>query len=577
MIAIVLMSNTGIMLKNNVLVRKPIGIETAGSMNILFSDKTGTITKNKLEVAVVACGSGEEIQVDRCPKIKEIFDIAICRNTQSMFDSKQNVVGGNTTDQVMLKYVGKDTYDKLANDSEYEITEQQEFKSSIKFSQAYLKNKGLTVYKGAPEKLLAVAKKFMGADGVTHDINSKKINAVIDEMANKAMRVIAIGYSEKPMIADTINDDLVIVAVVGIRDEVRPEAIEAIKDVQMAGIQVVMITGDRKETAMAIAKDAGLLDNGDEALAFTSAELADMTDDEIKAVMSRIRVIARAIPTDKSRMVKICQDMGLVTGMVGDGVNDSAALRRADVGFGMDSGTAVAKAASDIVLMDNSFTSIRNAVLYGRTIYKNILKFCKFQLSINVGAVLASAVLPFLGIEEALNVMQLLFVNLCMDTLASLALGQEPALHSYMLEPPKKRDESIVNKKMFIQFTSIGLFMTALAVIFFKTEFVHQFFANDTQLKTAFFIMFMSIAVFNGLNVRSEGFNIFEDIDKNPNFIKVEGLMLLATIVIAMFGGRLFGCEMIPVTTMLVSVAIGIAVIPFDFIRKLIFGTYKKS
>lgn len=577
MIAIVLMSNTGVMLKNNVLVRKPIGIETAGSMNILFSDKTGTITKNKLEVAEIAIGSGENIEVSKCPKIKEIFDIAICRNTQSMFDSKHNVVGGNTTDQVMLKYVGKETYDKLAGNSDYEITEQQEFKSSIKFSQAYLKNKGLTVYKGAPEKLLAVAKRYMGVDGSIHNLDTKKINGTIDKMAGKAMRVIAIGYSEKPMVKDEINDDLILVTVVGIRDEVRPEAIGAIKDVQMAGIQVVMITGDRKETAMAIAKDAGLLDNGDEALAFTSAELADMTDDEIKAVMSRIRVIARAIPTDKSRMVKICQDMGLVTGMVGDGVNDSAALRRADVGFGMDSGTAVAKAASDIVLMDNSFTSIRNAVLYGRTIYKNILKFCKFQLSINVGAVLTSAILPFLGIEEALNVMQLLFVNLCMDTLASLALGQEPALHSYMLEPPKKRDENIVNKKMFTQFTSIGLFMTVLSVLFFKTDFVHQFFVSDTQLKTAFFIMFMSIAVFNGLNVRSEGFKIFERIDENPNFIKVEGLMLLATLVIAMFGGRLFGCEMIPVSTMFAAVAVGITVIPFDCIRKLVFGTYKNS
>lgn len=251
-------------------------------------------------------------------------------------------------------------------------------------------------------------------------------------------------------------------------------------------------------------------------------------------------------------------------------VNDSPALKRADVGFAMGSGTAVAKEAGDIVIVDDNFQSIRNAVLYGRTIYHNILKFCKFQLAINVGAVLTSAILPFFGVEKALNVMQLLFVNLCMDTCASLALGQEPAFDEYMNESPKRRDQSIVSKPMFIQFTVIGLIMTAFALLYFKSGVFNSLFDTETQMKTGFFVAFMSIAIFNGLNVRNDSFNVFERIGENPNFFKVEALMLVGTVIIAMFGGNLFGCEMPPVTSLIIMIVIGVVIIPLDLIRKVI-------
>ena len=581
MISLVLMVNTGTMLKHNVLVRKPIGIETAGSLNILFSDKTGTITKGKLEVVEFFKGNGNSIKLTELPKdtvIKGYVDLAIGKNTTAMFDDEHKVIGGNATDHALMTFIGEKTFNLLKDDPDCEVTEQQSFNSSNKFSQSYIAKAKKTFYKGAPERLLAKATKYLDSDGREKELDIGVVNHTIDNLAAKAMRVLAFGYSNSPMMEDTINDDIVIIGFVGIRDDVRPEAVEAIDKVQKAGIQVVMITGDRKETAMAIAKDAGLLHTGEVAL--TSDELNKMSDDEVKGMLSKIRVIARALPTDKSRMVRLCQEMNLVTGMTGDGVNDSPALKRADVGFAMGSGTAVAKEAGDIVIVDDNFKSIKDAILYGRTIYHNILKFCKFQLSINVGAVLTSAVLPFIGVEEALTVIHLLFVNLCMDSLGSLMLGMEPAMDYYLDEKPRRRDESIVSKNMFIQFTFMGVYLLILGVVWFTNGFIGSLFGTPEQLKTGFFAAFMFSAIINGLNVRSEGFDIFKGVNQNKNFFKVMLVMLAATVFLCVVGGPIgdvFSCtRFAPIGWVAVIIA-GILVIPVDMLRKLIFGTYKET
>lgn len=581
MISLVLMVNTGTMLKHNVLVRKPIGIETAGSLNILFSDKTGTITKGKLEVVEFFKGNGNSIKLTELPKdtvIKGYVDLAIGKNTTAMFDDEHKVIGGNATDHALMTFIGEKTFNLLKDDPDCEVTEQQSFNSSNKFSQSYIAKAKKTFYKGAPERLLAKATKYLDSDGKEKELDIGVVNHTIDNLAAKAMRVLAFGYSNSPMVEDTINDDIVIIGFVGIRDDVRPEAVEAIDKVQKAGIQVVMITGDRKETAMAIAKDAGLLHTGEVAL--TSDELNKMSDDEVKSMLSKIRVIARALPTDKSRMVRLCQEMNLVTGMTGDGVNDSPALKRADVGFAMGSGTAVAKEAGDIVIVDDNFKSIKDAILYGRTIYHNILKFCKFQLSINVGAVLTSAVLPFIGVEEALTVIHLLFVNLCMDSLGSLMLGMEPAMDYYLDEKPRRRDESIVSKNMFIQFTFMGVYLLILGVVWFTNGFIGSLFETPEQLKTGFFAAFMFSAIINGLNVRSEGFDIFKGVNQNKNFFKVMLVMLAATVFLCAVGGPIgdvFSCtRFAPIGWVAVIIA-GILVIPVDMLRKLIFGTYKET
>ena len=580
MISLVLMQNTSKMLDHNVLVRKAEGIETAGSLNILFSDKTGTITKGRLEVVEFFTGDGITIPLKELPqhgKIKGLVDLAIGKNTQSMFDAAGDVIGGNATDQALMKFLGADTFKKL--ESSCTVTLAQSFNSANKFSQAYLGDLKKTFYKGAPERLLSASTKYLSLSGEERTISLDTINAKIDELANKSMRVLAFGYSNQKLVENQIHEDTVIIGFVGIRDDVRPEAREAIAAVQHAGIQVVMITGDRLGTAVAIAKDAGLLKTEDD-IALTSGQLNELSDDEVKEIIPRIRVIARALPTDKSRMVRLCQEMNLVVGMTGDGVNDSPALKRADVGFAMGSGTEAAKEAGKIVILDDNFKSIKDAIWYGRTIYHNILKFCKFQLVINVAAVVVSAIAPFFGIEEPLKVTHLLFVNLVMDGLGAIMLGNEPAQERYMTEKPRRRDESIVSKQMMVQIVTMGLWLTALSFVFLKAPFFDQFFATEEQKLSAYFVLFIWSALFNGFNVRDDGFAIFKGLNQNTGFMKVfiaivviQALIVNAALVpvqACAWISNMFSCVPFAPVGWLVVGLLAVTMIPVDMIRKAV-------
>lgn len=570
MIAIVLMRNTAKMLQNNVLVRKPIGIETAGSLNILFSDKTGTITKGELEVVEFFDGNLKDSYKDGS-KIKEMMALCIGKNTGSMFDANGKVIGGNATDKALLNFLTQAEMNKL---EDLKVEKSQGFNSANKYSASQLSGK--TVYKGAPERLLTKATKMLDENGNVVAIDKKKINDKIDRLAERAMRVLSFAYSESELIEDTLPDDLVMVGFVGIRDDVRPEAKQAIKEVQNAGVQVVMITGDRKETAVAIAKEAGLL-NSKSDVALTSEELNKMSDKEVKAILPNLKVIARSLPTDKSRMVKLAQELNLVCGMTGDGVNDAPALKRADVGFAMGSGTDVAKEAGAIVILDDNFKSIENAILYGRTIYNNILKFIKFQLTINVGAVAVCAIAPFFGIEEPLKITHILWINLVMDGLGALALGSEPALKKYMLEKPKSRTQSIVSAKMMNQILFAGAWVAVLSFAFLKAPFFINMFANTEEHMTAYFSMFVLCAVFNGFNVRSNTINIFEHIKENMSFLKVMGVIVIVQAALTLVGGELFSCTPITVKNWLVIIAMAFTIIPVDMIRKVIFNSLDKE
>ena len=584
MISLVLMQNTSKMLDHNVLVRKAEGIETAGSLNILFSDKTGTITKGSLEVVEFFTADGQSIPIPELsghPGVKGSLDLAIGKNTQSMFDAQHKVIGGNATDQALMKFIGEDTFRALEGNREYQVTASQGFNSMNKFSQARISSTGRTYYKGAPERLLGKAEKYLDQDGNIQAIDKAVLDRKIDALAEKAMRVLAFGYSEQELVENTIHEDLVIIGLVAIRDDVRPEARDAIAEVRNAGIQVVMITGDRLETAVAIARDAGLL-KSDSDRALTSAQLNEMSDDEVKKIIPQIRVIARALPTDKSRMVRLCQEMNLVVGMTGDGVNDSPALKRADVGFAMGSGTEAAKEAGEIVILDDNFKSIKDAIWYGRTIYHNILKFCKFQLVINVAAVVVSAIAPFFGVEEPLKVTHLLFVNLVMDGLGAIMLGNEPALEEYMLEKPRRRDESIISRKMAVQIGVMGAWLTIISFVYLKAPFFAGFFATEEQHLTGYFVLFIVSALFNGFNVRDDGFGIFRGLDENTGFMKVFCIIVLVQALIVNAAlvpgvvftwiGNMFSCVPFGIAGWAVVVLLAATMIPVDLVRKCLTG-----
>ena len=587
MISLVLMQNTSKMLDHNVLVRKAQGIETAGSLNILFSDKTGTITKGHLEVVNLFDGAGVETNPS------EALAKCIIKNTQAVI-SDGKVIGGNMTDQALMSYV----LTKNIAEPNVTVTKEQGFNSANKFSQAQLSDKTL-VYKGAPERLLPNCTKYVAADGTIKDFDINQLNPKIDEMANKAMRMLAFAYKEDATLKeDTIQDNLVLVGIAAIRDDVRPEARDAIAEVNRAGIQVVMITGDRLETAVAIAKDANLLDKDatilteenkeamlekysatktstdKHGIAVSSAMLGTLTDDEIKILVSGIRVIARALPTDKSRMVRICQEMGLVCGMTGDGVNDSPALKAADVGFAMGSGTEAAKEAGDLVIIDDNFKSIKDAILFGRTIYHNILKFVRFQLSMNVLAVLATLFSPILGLNAPLTVVMLLFVNLCCDSLASLMFGPEPALEKYMDEKPRNRTESIVSAKMLINIilTSVWLAAVGFVMMFKNVDALTVY-----QMQAMYFVFYIWGSLFNGFQCRSDGFDIFAGIKDNKNFIKIPLIIVVAQAAIICVGlipvlrpvSLVFGCEPIAAIYWAQAILLGLTVLPIGCITKI--------
>ena len=582
MISLVLMQNTSKMLDHNVLVRKAEGIETAGSLNILFSDKTGTITKGSLEVVDFFTADGVSIPIPELGghgKVKRLLDLAIGKNTQSMFDGEHRVIGGNATDQAMMKFIGEETFRALESDKNCVVSKAQGFNSTNKFSQARIDSEGKTFYKGAPERLLASAVKYLDGNGEIRDIDKAALDRKIDELAEKAMRVLAFGYSQQELVENKINEDIVIIGLVGIRDDVRPEAREAIELVQHAGIQVVMITGDRLETAVAIAKDAGLLKKESDR-ALSSAQLNEMSDEEVKKIIPNIRVIARALPTDKSRMVRLCQEMNLVVGMTGDGVNDSPALKRADVGFAMGSGTEAAKEAGKIVILDDNFKSIKDAIWYGRTIYHNILKFCKFQLVINVAAVVVSAIAPFFGVEEPLKVTHLLFVNLVMDGLGAIMLGNEPALVKYMDEKPRRRDESIVSRKMMAQIVTMGAWLVCISFLYLKLPFFVNLFETEEQHLTGYFVLFIVSALFNGFNVRDEKYGIFKGLNENTGFLKVFFAIILVQAVIVNAAlvpftaftwiGNMFSCVPFGITGWIAVVLLAATMIPVDLVRKTV-------
>lgn len=581
MIALVSALNMGKMLKDNVLVRKISGIETAGSLNILFSDKTGTITKGQLEAVIFVDGKAD--MYDSYDKVVgelgKVLSMSIQHNSDAVVSGQGNemkIIGGNATERAVLSYAAKSRHASTTNVAQISSIP---FNSSNKYSATSVKLEGeqkLTLIKGAPEKIIEKCTTYYDENGNAVALTNKAaIEERINELAARAIRVLALAVSKEYIKDDSLPEgEWTLVGIIGIRDEVRPESATAIKEVQDAGVQVVMITGDRKDTAVAIAKEAGIIQNEND-IVLTSDELGAMSDDEVKNKIESIRVVSRALPSDKSRLVRLAQECGLVVGMTGDGVNDSPALKKADVGFAMGGGTEVAKEASDIVIMDDNFSSIDKAILYGRTIFNSIRKFIIFQLTINVSAVLISFAAPLLGMESPLSIIQILWVNLVMDTLAALAFGGEPALKRYMREKPKKRDESIISKKMWSSILIGSVWIFALSLFLLLSPISNGWFRGDQTSKyllTGYFTFYIFIAAFNAFNARTDEINLFDNITQNHGFWKVILLIIVVQIIMTDFGGDILRCYGLVANEWIVVVLLAFTIIPVDIIRKVIVG-----
>ena len=561
MLTLVLSSNMKRMMKDNVLVRKLMGIETSGCLNILFTDKTGTLTKGELEVIKYVDGNTKEYTYEELIKsnLSRIVKLSCYVNNSSYFDNDK-IIGGNITDKAILKFI------KPNNIKVYK-EKIIPFDSNNKYMITSIEDNGrLNLIKGAPEVLLPYTKYFYNTLGTKDRINTDKIKKYVDEQTNKGNRIIMLATSSN--MEPTNFNNLVLVGFLIIKDDIRPNVKEGIELVKSAHINTIMITGDNINTATNIASEIGLYNKSD--IALTGEELNKLSDDELKRMMPKIKVIARTLPHDKSRLVRVCQEMNLVVGMTGDGVNDAPALKRADVGFSMGSGTEVAKEASDIVIMDNNFLSISKAILYGRTIFKSIRKFIILQLTINMCALLLSIIGPFIGVSSPVTVIQMLWINMVMDTLAGIAFAFEPPLKEYMYELPKKKNEKIINKYMITQIIGSGVLASLLCFIFLKLPIFMSIYNNKETLFTAFFGLFIFIDIYNSFNSRTHHLNILFNIDKNKVFIVVMIFIVIVQILMIYYGGNIFRTNGLTIKQLLITILYASLVIPIDILRKIL-------
>lgn len=555
------------MAKDNVLVHKINGLETAGSLSILFSDKTGTITEGRLSVVEMATGNVTVFNaLSKMPSNLALDVITGIGVNNSAVASDGAIIGGNSTDRALMSFLMSSN--AVNSMTKEDVRAFNAFDSNRKMSSVTITRDGnsVTYVKGAPEKIIERCTHYIDENGEIKELVEKNyLTSYIDAQAGRSMRLLAVAKVD----GTSEDAELTLVCVISIRDNVRKEAIDAIKEVQNAGIQVVMVTGDRKETAVAIAKEAGLLQSNDD-VALTSAEMAEKSDEELKKILPHLRVVSRALPTDKSRLVRIAQELDLVVGMTGDGVNDSPALKKADVGFAMGSGTEVAKEAGDITILDDNFASIEKAILYGRTMFKSIRKFLIFQLTVNVAAVLTCFIGPLLGENVVMTVIQLLLINLAMDTLAAIAFGSEPALKEYMREKPIPRNASIISKEMFTQIIISALYITFICLSILFLPPIRNLFGNvdTTYLKSALFATFMMAITFNGFNARTSHMNPFEGLGRNKSFLIVMFAIFAMQFIFVTFGGNVLSVESLSPMSWLICVVLAFLVVPIDMIRK---------
>ena len=418
-VKLVTKQNVKTMEKFNILAKNPGKIPELAYVDIICTDKTGTLTTGIMTPKKIIDGFGNDVNKDSV--LWNNIKANISLNNSATFDSENNITGGNSIDRAVLSLVNPETYADIQK--KYPVKLKQVFNSSNKYS-AFTTKDGVTYYKGAPEKLIEHCTKVMDSNGeIVENNDNDTLSNAITALTSNAMRCIAVTMADSDLVENEIPNDMTFLGIIGVVDPVRDEVPSAVKTAHKAGIQVIEITGDCIETAVAVATECGIYKDGD--LALTNDEFEAMSDDEVKSIIPRLRVISRCSPNTKLRLVTLAQEIGKSVAMTGDGVNDSPALKRADVGFGMQGGSDVAKEASDIVLTDDNFASVVKAVELGRTFMHNIMMFLEFQLPINISLLILSVIYPMIATGALLASVQILIVNIIMDSLNSLSFGGE--------------------------------------------------------------------------------------------------------------------------------------------------------
>ncbi|MBO5341713.1 MAG: cation-transporting P-type ATPase [Lachnospiraceae bacterium] len=558
--------NTESMYKKNILVSHKAAFSDSAYMNVLFSDKTGTITEGNLSLVEFITGDGKIVENIQDREFIE----AITVNNLAKVSSEGKSIGSNNMDRALLTYALENGYDDSKNDPD-KVEEISGFDSEKKCATATMKS-GVVYWKGATENIIDEVTHYMMPDGEVCEFTSDNKKLVAEQMVVQAKRTMKL-----LSVAKIADGKTVLMAVLCLRDNVRTDAIETVEILNTAGIQVVMVTGDAEETAIAIAKEAGILKNEGEDVVLTHEQLEKMSDEELQKILPKLRVVSRAKPLDKKRLVSISQQIGDVCGMTGDGVNDAPALKQADIGFAMGDGTAVAQEAGDVIILNNSLTSIKDCVLNSRTMAKSVGKFLIFQLTVNISTLLMNIIAPILGWTEPFSIVQILWINLIMDTLAAMAFGGEPILDRYMKDKPALRTDNILTSYIKSAIGTSAVFITLGSILILEniggiTDFVTPENCADPELykKTFMFAFFIYSIIFNSMNTRSEKLNLFEHISENKRFIIVMGAIFVLQTVIIEIGGKVFNTTMLNVRALVVSMLLALLIIPVDMIRKLI-------
>ena len=549
-VKLVTKQNVKTMEKFNILAKNPGKIPELAYVDIICTDKTGTLTTGVMTPKKIIDGFGNDVNKD-----------SVLWN-----NIKANIItGGNSIDRAVLSLVNPETYADIQK--KYPVKLKQVFNSSNKYS-AFTTKDGITYYKGAPEKLIEHCTKVMDSSGEIVDNNDNDtLSNAITAMTSNAMRCIAVTMADGDLVENEIPNDMTFLGIIGVVDPVRDEVPSAVKTAHKAGIQVIEITGDCIETAVAVATECGIYKDGD--LALTNDEFEAMSDDEVKSIIPRLRVISRCSPNTKLRLVTLAQEIGKSVAMTGDGVNDSPALKRADVGFGMQGGSDVAKEASDIVLTDDNFASVVKAVELGRTFMHNIMMFLEFQLPINISLLILSVIYPMIATGALLASVQILIVNIIMDSLNSLSFGGEPPKDEYMTEKPIKKGSGLFIRgaKKRIAISTVA-FIVLYGIITFSP--ISDMFATETEAITARFALLCFMAVFNGFNIRTEHINLFNGIGKNKLFSAIAIGIFVMTIALCSFAENLIKVTALDFKHWVVVVILAFMVIPIDLIRKII-------